>query len=192
FRLVNYYGDSDSLFGRFGAVMNDTRIKSGGDDIIYKGEISGDVTYIEWDFGDGTTDNTTTQPIHQYDNTKEEYVTCLKAINSYTGKECYYCDTIVVPSITGINQDTRDEDILQVYPNPADHKFHVELTGLENERVFIQLINSQGIIQYHIPLTMGSKNYRLTLPCSKLDEGVYIIKLTAKDLVITRKIMVNH
>jgi hypothetical protein len=77
---------------------------------------------------------------------------------------------------------------VSVYPNPANSRVQVNLGAMTAVRN-ISLFNVQGQMVHQVADVKGSV---AELPVSQLSEGVYYIRVSGKDGIITKKIVVKH
>ncbi|MGM0641958.1 MAG: T9SS type A sorting domain-containing protein [Thermotogota bacterium] len=75
-----------------------------------------------------------------------------------------------------------------IYPNPNDGSFTLKVKKSNSAIYQFEIINSEGIVIYHIPqLSVNEiKINKLGLP-----SGIYYIRLDDSKSVITKKIVIN-
>jgi PKD repeat protein len=145
-----------------------------------------------WDFGDGSPLVNQLLTSHAYAN-PGTYTVCLTMSSAFIGCTSSYCDTLTVDSLgniiykginTGFTLQTTTPTILtglanitssnsiQLQPNPA--KNSITLSGNSNELKNYVLLNAVGQ-----QIDVGSfSNLIYTIDISKLEQGVYFLKIT--------------
>ncbi len=97
-------------------------------------------------------------------------------------------------SNTGIMAQKPDPFDLLIYPNPANHYINIQHTQQKPIKR-IELINTMGqiILVKDLPdVTQGyQQNHRLDLPLHA-KTGIYWVRLTFPDQIITQKILIDH
>ena len=139
----------------------------------------------EWHFGDGTT-STDANPTHQYVDTAGFFVvTLISSRASACASSDTARDTIEVWAV-GIQDDLLDQQV-NVYPNPSNDNFMVEI-GLDRaEFVTIEVRNIVGqLVAQAEPGKITQEN--LTLNMSNQKAGIYFMTLRADGRQITRKL----
>lgn len=107
--------------------------------------------------------------------------------------DSYNCvDTIqkelVVINITGLFGEELEK--LELYPNPANAVISMQIPGLIRDNYEIQLISMDGkVILNPKIIQVGPSEYNLNV--SALRKGLYIIKISAKELVYFGKFLKN-
>ncbi len=175
------------LSAKFFVVQQNKRLKSSGEgDVIFKGSISGDVTYLEWDFGNGETSNTTFQPVHNYNNTRLQYV-CFTAGNEYTGEETTYCDTVEILLSTTFEQETSKIKELNIYPNPFSDILNIQLPA-GNDEIKISLLDLSGKLIEQVFNGIPNEETFQYFPVN-LKSGMYLLKIDDNKHVVFKKII---
>jgi PKD repeat protein len=136
-----------------------------------------------WDFGDSTT-STEPSPNHQF-QTNGPYTVTLTVSN-----ECgsvSFSDTLNVMQV-GLENSQLSARI-NVYPNPAHDFFEIAFSNLTLEEVRVSLfaLNGQEIYTREIGKINGTQNEKIELP-SEMVSGLYLLRITARDAVIHKKI----
>jgi len=89
--------------------------------------------------------------------------------------------------------ETPDAASFSVFPNPAWQKTTVSFTNAVKEQVKVQLYNMQGACVINMPVKEYSAGeHEITLDCSKLNAGVYTLRLTAGSKAFSQKLTVNQ
>ena len=143
------------------------------------------LTY-NWDYGDGN-NGTGVTPTHTY-NANGPYIVTL----SVTGPcvDDTHIDTIQVEGI-GIDEGMIGRT-LSLYPNPTNGQFRVEfdVEGLEN--VEISIISTIGQVIYFEKPGNISGRYQQSFDLSGEAAGVYLMRITTNDHVITRRVTLRR
>jgi len=95
-------------------------------------------------------------------------------------------------SLSNVGVSEADVASFSVYPNPAWQKATILFANAAKEQVNVQVFNMQGIPVINLPMQeYGSGQHEIALDCSKLNAGVYSIRLTAGTKVFTEKLTVK-
>ncbi len=86
--------------------------------------------------------------------------------------------------------ETEDESI-NVYPNPSDGNFKVEVEAKEKSNVKISVINPEGKVVFEQAVKGISGKYSQDVNLSDAKAGVYIVKIEKNRKVSTKKIVVE-
>jgi len=84
-----------------------------------------------------------------------------------------------------------DEKSVLVYPNPSSGIVHLTISGFENRRVELRVLNVIGSVVYRELLTELSDRTTKTLDLSKISSGLYYIKLEGEDVSEMRKLVIR-
>ena len=99
---------------------------------------------------------------------------------------CTGTDTISVWFLPLSEIDENKQDIsFEVYPNPADKKVFIEITGMKDELNII-LSSTYGRIIYKESTKQTSGTLRQTLDISTLPKGIYFIELVSKEGLVIK------
>ncbi len=122
---------------------------------------------IAWNFGDGTTANTTPF-IHTY-NAPGAYYACITAYNA-SGSDTF-CDSVTVDFGIGISSLKGNE--IRVYPNPSNGQVFVESNGAILSNTTIVIHDLAGKIMLSRPMLTEKEIIDFT----SLSEGIYTISV---------------
>ncbi len=89
---------------------------------------------------------------------------------------------------TGV-EDLRDEEIFDVYPNPTQGQFTVNIVNARFSDLQIKLINLQGQLVYSKTLKAANSHHETIN--QDLPKGIYFLTLESATEVKTRKIIVR-
>jgi PKD repeat protein len=91
--------------------------------------------------------------------------------------------------VTGVAEENIDKS-LNVYPNPADNGFVIELPYEPQTQTEMRIFDQMGKLADHSFLEKGVRNK--TINTSGLPGGVYFIQITSPQGPLTKKILVTH
>ena len=81
---------------------------------------------------------------------------------------------------------------IKLYPNPSKGKFQIDITGLSSNTIDMCVLNMAGQLIYCKKLNnVNSQKYSQQLDFSNYPKGVYFIRLTTKDVVLTERIIIQ-
>ncbi|MFN3917877.1 MAG: PKD domain-containing protein [Flavobacteriales bacterium] len=127
----------------------------------------------EWDFGDGNT-STLPNPSHTYAGTGVYTV----ILTGYLGN-CSLTDTITIVVADPNNIDEFSfSDLINIYPNPSEGQFYIELKDNTNEEIKIEVFNGIGQLVYNKVIGNYS-NQKALIDIHQHAKGLYLVRLTA-------------
>jgi len=91
------------------------------------------------------------------------------------------CLNLSVPE----NSDRR----ISVYPNPVRDFLNISLPVDRNDLIHIEMLSATGQVIQSANLRQISPENKITLNCSGLSPGIYILKITGDDQVFSEKIL---
>ncbi len=97
----------------------------------------------------------------------------------------FYLDSVQIVNTPTVNIADRDQSNVSIYPNPATDK--IKVTGAY-ESAQVQLFTADGRLVYKSAKETKQSNINV----SRLENGVYILKINSQKGVITKKINVSH
>lgn len=98
------------------------------------------------------------------------------------GSNDLYCETVVFTDI----EDKNPLSSFNVFPNPSQDKFTVEVTSPQNKELQLQLLNTQGQVLYQTNFSQT-----LEMDLSSYPIGVYLLKVTDGFNRYTKKLLKN-
>lgn len=122
-----------------------------------------------WNFGDGSTLNSVTNPTHVY-TTNGTYTACLIAVNSCDSVA--HCYTFNITNAVGV-EELALLNLIAIQPNPATD--NVYITNIKNE-IELKIYTTVGQLIYSALITTDS--YSLNI--SELETGMYYFELKDK------------
>jgi len=154
-------------------------------DVDFNATTSDDGTIIStsWDFGDGLT-SSLASPSHTYINTGT-YLVRVTVEDNDGSRNTKWKLTSVPVTPTSQHQIYAINDI-SIYPNPANDRINVMISGVRDNHKTISILNSVGeVVREEESLYQNST----LLNVSTLKNGVYFVRLKLDNQVYNRKIV---
>ncbi|MCB0482724.1 MAG: T9SS type A sorting domain-containing protein [Flavobacteriales bacterium] len=101
---------------------------------------------------------------------------------------CFYSSQVVTNlkcSIVGIDLQLREEELIKVFPNPANEFVHISTN--QDSRLHYSLLDIQGKTIQSGELTRSENLILLKVP-----DGMYFLQLQGEGVLETQKIIVSH
>lgn len=93
--------------------------------------------------------------------------------------------------VTGIGESSNTQEMIAVYPNPADAELTVQLPQPSRQDVFVKLADPMGKIVYDNTIPAGESTK--TINTRNLTGGIYLLQIeNGKGNVAYQKVMVVH
>lgn len=162
------------------------------------------VTSATWNWGDGSS-TTGLYPSHTY-SAAGSYSICVTinvSCGSVTATYCYVAsifrtaesnDMILVnvkqALTTGIKKQTSAENLMNIYPNPNNGEFVLELNGSTNE-VKESLVSIYNLMGQHVFEKQVMSNGKQTIDVSTLTNGTYLVKVNSNGSILHKKITIQ-
>jgi len=146
---------------------------------------STDATSYLWDFGDGNT-STDPNPIHIYSDTGN-YTITLTATGP-CGSDVY--TTPMNANIVGVNELPMFSS-LDVYPNPNNGSFTINMNLNEGMNVAFELTDVRGAIVWSSNAGMVNGSFTQDVQLSNQPEGMYFLNITANEHQTVRKVIIK-
>lgn len=141
-----------------------------------------------WEFGDGTTSNLQ-NPSHQYAQSGW-YQVCLTVFGM--GLTDTYCQEFEMSALfLDINNPNLDILSGQVYPNPNNGAFMLDLTSNIDELIDLKILNNLGQQIYLGTKQLSSGKNSLDIQLTNLQPGIYCLYVTDNRNTIVRKFVVE-
>lgn len=165
-----------------------------------------------WDFGNGVTATGQT-PFLAYTNSGT-YQICLTITDSMGSCTDTFCDSLTIDSLGNVTrsplsgnvgvvvyataqpndllsvQNFSNETGLNILPNPSNGLFTLELKGMKNEMVNIEIIDINARVVDQRQLN-NSSALRATLNLNHLPAGAYFLKATSGNQISTSRLMIQ-
>lgn len=145
--------------------------------------LSANATTYLWDFGDGNT-STDNNPTHTY-ALAGTYDVSLTAI--YMTCEDINVQEILVP-LVGVGNLAGPTDVL-IAPNPNSGLFTMNVGNITHIKKIDIFAASGERIQLRTPMEINTSH--TTVDARELEKGIYFLRITTEDRVITKKIMIR-
>ncbi|MCF8459530.1 MAG: PKD domain-containing protein [Flavobacteriales bacterium] len=145
---------------------------------------SSSITDYAWDFGDGNS-STDASPTNVY-AADGSYTVCL-TVTDANGCTSEYCEAIQVTDIPTTIAEAVERG-MEVYPNPSNGQFVVEVSGVEAD-VQIVVLDVAGRQVYNEGVVLNN-SFRKDLNLN-LASGTYLLQVATLEGLVTRKIQIN-
>jgi len=185
YKLINV-GMPNRLKVMFAYEMPLNLTKAGGYPVDFIGAGLGDEARIKWDFGDGATDTTSTNPTHVYAN-PGTYTVCYEVTDPITEATDKYCQQILVTSVA----TARLPYNMQVYPNPLTNVLNIEFMVTAAENYTFSLADLSGRVVKYMKYRATAGNNQLKWNAEDLKSGTYLLQVksgkNAYNMLIMKK-----
>ncbi len=102
--------------------------------------------------------------------------------------DMYYLDDFNLSSTPLFVQDINDSEIINIYPQPAKDYLNIDIKLNNNDVKKIDLYDIQGKVLLSTIIHQNSDH--VSLDVSKLDSGIYFVKVQSRNDLFTRKIQI--
>lgn len=195
-KVKNACGDSASFVDTIGICLTPVAkwtysiISSGGGGmkVQFDGSQSKNALNYSWDFGDGNTNTTSSQPIHTYVVPSLQYTVKLKVTNgcNETSTLTYRLDQI------GIEEFRLDEKV-DIYPNPAQDILKIEWEANKVDPSFYEVYDLTGKLLMKQDLDKSeSENGLIQINAEQLANGIYLLRLRGSTIDIRQQFVIKH
>jgi PKD repeat protein len=175
----------------FGFDKGPTSSKAGGYPVDFIGAGLGDQSRLKWNFGDGTTDTTSTTPSHVYTQNGIYHV-CYTVSDPVTGDTAQYCDTVSITSLTDVKATANLQFSMNVFPNPFDGYTNIEYSLAKDGNIEIAAYDLNGRrLATIINGTRPAGTQTITWNTVGLSNGVYYLQLRTLDGNVSTKMVVK-
>ncbi|MGC9331017.1 MAG: PKD domain-containing protein, partial [Bacteroidales bacterium] len=145
----------------------------------------------QWDFGDGSAIITSTSsltPVNHIYSSPGNYTVNVTITNSCGNSETYTENISIAP--VGIQQNNvADNDFLNIYPNPNNGSFTMEIENNDKEKLMLQIMNITGQIIYTKEL--GNKSNILhKIDLSHYSKGIFLVKVHHENKYEIKKVII--
>ncbi len=96
-------------------------------------------------------------------------------------------DNVQISQYVGQDEVIANEDDVTVFPNPATNSFEVRYGQSYNH---LSIVNQLGQVVYDTPLDENSSPVKIKV-AGHWKAGLYILRMTGKDALVTRKILIH-
>ncbi len=96
---------------------------------------------------------------------------------------------ILSPSVLQVSENNPDLNV-DVFPNPANDLLHISMSA--NSRAHISLVGIDGRLYSKFEADAVNINNRMSMPTTKLANGIYFVKIELHSATICKKVIINH
>jgi len=167
---LEFFGFTNTLQAFFTA--SDTEICE-GDIINFYDMSTGDVISWSWTFEGGAPATSTFQnPTVMYASAGSYDVTL--TVSDGTDTHTFTIENYITVNVcSGVNLQEATE--INIYPNPNNGIFTIELSRIFNENVTVKVINSLGSVMYHTYNIATESGNKLDIDLGGLNKGLYFL-----------------
>lgn len=101
------------------------------------------------------------------------------------GYDCVWIDYITFPGGYDEIEEIRNDNNLQIYPNPADNNISIEIRDHDDEEAIISIYNTLGI------KVLEQRNTNSDIDISSYTPGLYFVKVNCKDKTYIKKLIIE-
>ncbi|MCC5918982.1 MAG: T9SS type A sorting domain-containing protein [Cryomorphaceae bacterium] len=119
-----------------------------------------------------------------------------------TAQSKAYIDTIfefIIPRIKRVldvsnlsstsQVEAKTETVVSVFPNPTKDIFNIEVSGIHNQILNVEILDVTGKVINRVP---GSKTAEMQTSTAHLPNGAYMVRILTNGGILTHKITVAH
>jgi len=115
---------------------------------------------------------------------------CYTLVITDTLTNCTVDTTVCITGSTNAVDLDKDFESINIYPNPTDGEFIIDLKSTQVSEFDISIFNIEGAkIQSNI---LATNNQLLTVKIKDVNQGIYFIKIKSASGIIVKKIIVNN
>jgi len=190
FDLV-YLGDLTSLLGAFAYEVDSNNEKSNVYPVDFYGAANGTPAKWVWDFGDGTKDSTSINPIHEYTEAGT-YNVCLTVSDPVIEQSHTTCMNVIVGEEANTGITYVQSASMNVYPNPNNGQANIVYSLPAKDRVEVKVYDLLGnvvevLVSQEQPMGIHTLNWNNPLPA-----GIYMVQLQTSNQLINHKVIINR
>jgi hypothetical protein len=142
---------------------------------------------IAWQFGDGTSDSTSTEPHHQYDSI-EAYNVTVWARNKYGCTQLHGQRINLFSNSTDNIAEVNRKGGVKIWPHPVRENSQLKFSNPGQQRVILNVYNLQG----ERVLQKQGRDQSFTIKRADLPKGMYFFRLRGKqNLLYKGKLLVQ-
>ncbi len=156
--------------------------------VVFYDQTFGSPTSWYWNFGDGNT-STLQNPAHQYDSIGIYDVTLTVTNSNGANSLTKFAFIDVVPDGIYVLDNSFN---LQIFPNPYTSKTNIAYSLLNNSKVKIEVYSSLGQLVTTLceeNQQAGSHRYEFSASNYGFAEGIYLLRMSINDKMISRKLI---
>jgi len=148
---------------------------------VYFSDLSQNGLSYTWNFGDGSADVTTQNPVHQFPDNGSYFVRLI--VSNGCGNDTII-RSIYVNKAFSLDENEADFQI-NAYPNPAADVLNITLQSAVSGKMSIDIIDMQGKVMNIRNDVKSSELYKTTIPVQGLLPGMYTVRLQIGDSMYT-------
>jgi PKD repeat protein/photosystem II stability/assembly factor-like uncharacterized protein len=160
---------------------------------------SGDGATVEWDFGDKqlkkgsfTVMDSTGRYVTHYYEKPGKYTVCVRISDPVGGQTDTYCSSVFTKWGVGLNNLVIDSPELNIYPNPFIDNTVIDYTVPQSQYVEIAVFDQLGRkIETLVKAGKDKGSYIIDWKTKNLATGVYYLRMTTSELVITKQFVIT-
>ena len=190
YKLVNVAKGNQGLRASFAYEIDSSDLKADTYPVDFIGVSLGDAGKLKWDFGDGSTDTTTLNPTHYYQQ-PGKYTACLTVSNPNTGDQNTYCQEVTTPGYVGTGPDLNWDHNLAIYPNPFGDRTNIAYDLASGGFVELVLFDQTGrMVDILVRQNQAGGHYHMEYDGSGLSNGIYTLRLSTDSGITTARMVV--
>jgi PKD repeat protein len=191
YKLLGMNG-SKGLKIAFGFDAQPYSTKAGGYPVDFVGAGLGDQSRLKWNFGDNTTDTTTTSPTHIYKNA-HSYTVCCYVYNDVTGQSDSACQEIQISPVVYVNNLLSGGSGITTYPNPFSNSTTISYELLEHTAMELAVYDFSGRkVETIVKATQDKGKYSVNWDARGVEIGSYLLQLRTSSGILQAKMVVKQ
>lgn len=113
-------------------------------------------------------------------------------LNSAGDRDIYIAKTTMEDLTTTENPFVSESDVI-IFPNPSNGQFMLKIDNFEADNLTISIIDATGrILNAEIINTVGQPIYQQQFDLTAFTTGLYFVRITSENAVVTKKIFIRH
>lgn len=140
----------------------------------YLSDLSQHSNSWEWDFGDGSSVDTTQNPTHQFPDNGTYFVRLI--VSNACGSDTIIKQVYVNKALSNEDYTTNNNNI-HLYPNPAKDQLTLTIEKLTHGDAMIDIIDISGKAIFHSKQLIQNNTEEIKIPIANLATGVYTIRI---------------
>jgi len=141
-------------------------------------------TYV-WNFGDGSPEVTSPNPVHTYNINGDFTVSLTSQADNCMVSEFQNVNINIVTSINNIELNA-----VKITPNPATDYIDIEIDEIDKEELIIRILDLSGAVIFEFQEQQGAVNKRIDV--SNLSAGIYFVHVASEKGKKVEKLIINN